>query len=289
MIKRSFPSSGLPLVLALLPACTPTPSGDDEVGVTTSPEGEDSDSSSSTESSTDSTTTDSSTEDATDFIREPDVPYQDCNIILQDCPEGEKCVAFSSSGGSSWDANKCAPVKGDQGVGEACVWDGFAAGTDDCDATSMCWNLVESDGAWTGTCAPYCTGTPDLPMCPDGYSCLLSGDSDLALCSKNCDPLLQDCNDGYACFWDGIAFQCVFTTDGVPSGQPCGYINDCAKGNLCADASVLPGCQGSACCVPYCDLLDPDCSALAGTECVAFFEMGMAPPGLEHIGVCIVP
>jgi hypothetical protein len=75
----------------------------------------------------------------------------------------------------------------------------------------------------------------------------------------------------------------------LPPGAACGYINDCAGGSICLDAAVLPNCGGSACCSVFCDLSAPDCAALPGTECAAFFEENMAPPGYETVGVCLVP
>jgi hypothetical protein len=103
-----------------------------------------------------------------------------------------------------------------------------------------------------------------------------------------CDPLLQDCPQGELCAWSGDIFGCLDSTRQIPSGEPCDAVNDCAAGNFCADAAALPACNGAACCAPFCDLTDPICS-IAGTECVAFFEEGMAPPGHEDVGVCILP
>ncbi|NJK33366.1 MAG: ribulose phosphate epimerase [Deltaproteobacteria bacterium] len=267
----------------------PPSAGDDEAGVTTSPEGDDGDDSSSTSEGSDeagSSSTSSSEDDETFIPDEPDVPEY-CDLITQDCPEGEKCVAYGSTGGY-WDATKCTPVKGDQKPGEPCVLDGIALGTDDCDETGMCVDVEEIDGQLLGTCALYCTGTLDTPMCPPGYSCVVNS-GPLAFCYESCDPLLQDCQVGLACYWANDDFHCVFTTEDIPTGEPCGYINDCAKGNICLDASLLPECAGSSCCVPYCDLADPDCASLPTTECVPFFERDTAPPGYEQLGVCIVP
>ena len=226
---------------------------------------------------------------STDFVPDSDTNYpESCDPFSQDCPEGEKCVPWSNEGGS-WDDTKCVPIIGDQMVGEPCTYDGSMLATDDCDGSGMCWN-VDQDG--NGTCHSFCTGTPDNPMCPEKSSCLISGDATIVLCVPNCDPIVQDCNEGLGCFWDGWGFSCIFTIpESIPSGQPCGYINDCAPGNLCTDASALPACEGSACCSPFCDLgLDPvPCEALPGTSCVPFWEEGMAPAGYEHVGICIVP
>ncbi len=39
-----------------------------------------------------------------------------CDSWSQDCPDGERCVAYASSG-ATWDANKCVEIKGDKKMG----------------------------------------------------------------------------------------------------------------------------------------------------------------------------
>ena len=61
---------------------------------------------------------------------------------------------------------------------------------------------------------------------------------------------------------------------------------------MCLTAEVIPNCNGSACCGAFCDtnLGDGPCEAATpGTVCADFFEDGSAPPGYEHVGVCILP
>jgi hypothetical protein len=257
----------------------------------------DSTTSSSSSSSETSTSTSTSTSEETDpgeswvFVPEHDVfELHQCDSFAQDCPGGEKCVPYSSTGGT-WDANKCVPVLGDQAVGEPCTYGGVVEATDDCDATSHCWDVMDVDGEAIGTCMAFCMGTPDMPECPEGSQCLISSDSAINLCIGTCDPILQDCNDGLACFWTYTEFRCVFTTENLQPGEPCSFINDCVQGNICIPADVLPSCANSACCSPFCDLElgDQPCEVLPGTACVPFFEEGTALPGYEHVGVCIVP
>lgn len=147
---------------------------------------------------------------------------------------------------------------------------------------------MDVDGQLVGTCTGFCTGTADDPICDPGSSCIIINDGSVTLCLADCDPLLQDCGPGLGCFWALSAFTCVFTAADIPTGEPCGYVNDCAPGNYCADAATLPDCNGSACCAPFCDLGDPICPLL-GTECVPFFEVDMAPPGYEAVGICLLP
>jgi hypothetical protein len=239
-----------------------------------------------------STTSDPTTTGVTTgggFVPEDDFgAVSECDPFMQDCPDGEKCVPYGSTGGN-WDANKCVPITGSGSVGDTCTYGGASAATDDCDAATHCWDVQDVDGQLVGTCTPFCTGSADSPQCAPGTSCLIANDGSINLCIQTCDPLLQDCGGGnLACFWANNDFQCIFTTQNIPTGEPCGFINDCAGGNACLNAEVLPNCNGSACCGSFCDLSDPTCTT-PGTECSAFFEEGMSPPGYEDVGVCIIP
>jgi hypothetical protein len=211
-----------------------------------------------------------------------------CDPWFQNCPPGQKCVPYASTGGA-WDDNKCVSIKGDGAPGDACISDGIVEGTDTCDATSICWSTMNVDGELHGVCTPFCEGTVTNPECRRGTSCTISNNGSLTLCIDGCNPLLQNCPRGEGCFWfDADSFfGCAFTTQDIPSGEPCGYINDCAAGNICTNPAHTPDCLGSACCVSFCSLFMPYCP-VAGTECVAFFGEGQAPAGYENTGVCIV-
>ena len=225
------------------------------------------------------------------FVPRIEVGSIECDPFMQDCPDGEKCVSYASSGGG-WDARKCVPVLGDQPPGEPCTYGGVVDATDDCDETSACYDVADIDGELVGTCFSFCTGTPDFPECPVGSRCLLGGNFSPLLCITTCDPLLQDCNDGLACFWTGGNFNCIFTTQNIPVGNPCGFINDCAAGLVCLAADTLPSCADASCCSAFCDLESGDapCDAqFPGTACVPVFEQDQAPPGYEQVGVCILP
>jgi hypothetical protein len=221
----------------------------------------------------------------TGFVPDTDLPgASTCDPWAQDCPEDEKCVAWNS-GGDTWDANKCVPLTGDGKTGEECVYDGSVLGTDNCDVGYMCY-YTNQDGV--GVCVPLCTGSPDDPMCEEQFNCSVSNDGSLLLCLYACDPLLQDCEqEGAGCFWDGAQFNCDPAGELEPNAE-CGYINDCLPGHLCLDASALPNCAGAACCSPWCDLSNPTC-AEPGTECVAFYDEGTAPPNLVDVGICAIP
>jgi hypothetical protein len=220
------------------------------------------------------------------FVPDEDfATVSECDPWAQDCPEGEKCVAYGSTGGN-WDANKCVQVLGDGQQGDPCMYGGTVESTDDCGEDTWCWN-VNMDGV--GTCTPFCTGTPDDPVCDPGYGCSIANNGSINICLLACDPLLQDCEGDNVCYYDFSGnFVCAFAADMIPAGEPCGFINDCAPGNVCLSAEVFPECAGASCCGEFCDLADPTCT-IAGTECAPFFEEGTAPPEYEDIGVCIIP
>lgn len=287
-----------PLLLTLITsalACTSTPASDDEA-TGTSTSGATSD-----ESTTDTATTGSETAVETTTNPGESVEGVDgfdmtleatCDVWWQDCPEGEKCVPYSNDGSQNWNDYKCVPVQGDQAPGEPCTSAGIVEATDDCDATSICFDTQEVDGMLVGTCHAQCTGSPADPMCPDGSSCLLPAEGTLTLCLPQCDPLAQDCPAGDGCYWTGYDFYCVVAAEpGIPLGQPCGYSNDCEPGNQCLEASFVPGCVDASCCSAYCDLSlgDAECAAQPGSVCTAFFLEGEVPAGFENVGVCTLP
>ncbi|PRP99985.1 hypothetical protein ENSA5_28000 [Enhygromyxa salina] len=219
------------------------------------------------------------------------ISVTDCDPFAQDCPAGEKCVAYASTGGT-WDANKCVTVTGAGTIGDQCTYAGAAEGTDDCDENHVCWNALDVDGVLVGTCFPFCTGGADNPSCEDAsQSCRVVNDGTIAVCLPNCDPLLQECDDGLGCYWSGGSqtFQCIITAGGIPTGEPCGFNNDCNPGHFCADAASLETCNGSACCATFCDVTEDPSTCVAPLECVSFFEEGVAPPLYVDLGLCILP
>lgn len=235
--------------------------------------------------------TEAEAEDSLGFVPDLDDPlWPECDVFDQDCPTGEKCVPFASTG-MYWDTFGCVPVLGEVPPGGTCTWDGIEEGTDDCDASSYCWDTQEIDGELIGRCSPMCTNTGDNPMCPPGSQCLISGGGGFALCATSCDPLLQDCLDGRACYWVAAGFSCRFPTGETGAGEPCESPTGCAGGSLCTGAEELPSCAGLYCCAPYCDVraADPCPSLLPGSSCVDFFAPGTAPPGLETVGYCGLP
>lgn len=217
----------------------------------------------------------------------PDVTNEPCDPLAQACFPTHKCVPFASQPNSSfWDANKCMPIIGDKAWGEACTLDSYSNAQDDCDGEGFCWKLQWSEGQLHGVCVPFCVGSPQNLTCPVGWGCLFSGA--IALCSKQCDPLIQDCPQDYGCYWSGGGFDCALTASPAGPMQACDDYNDCLPGLACVEKTLVPGCQGNdpSCCTQWCDLDEPDpCGP--PLSCTAFFAPNEAPPMLADVGVCV--
>lgn len=222
----------------------------------------------------------------------------ECDVWAQDCPENEKCMPWANSGGSSWNATRCAPLDPNPAViGDECSVEGSGvSGIDSCEVSSMCWNVDPETNM--GTCVAFCEGSEANPICADpNTSCNILNDGVLILCLPNCDPLLQDCNEGEACYPTNDSFSCVPDAGGEQGlfGEGCEYLNVCDPGLFCAVPDGVPNCAGSiGCCSSFCDLSDPGATAACpgnagGQECVAWFEEGQAPPGYENVGACLIP
>jgi hypothetical protein len=233
------------------------------------------------------------------FLQMPDGAGTEveCDVWMQDCPKGEKCMPWANDGGNSWNATRCSPVDENPGqVGDECTVEGSGVtGIDSCDVGTMCYYVDPKTN--TGTCVGFCQGSEDAPMCEPGFLCSISNDGVLILCRRECDPLLQDCMGSAACLpangSDG--FVCIVDASGEMGapGDPCEFLNACDPGLFCGNAEAVPDCMGSGgCCSEFCDLEDPagdaQCS-LMGQTCTPWFEMGAAPPDLEHVGACALP
>lgn len=283
------------LVAAAAAACSATSSdgGEDGKTVTTATPTETSEASSSVTTDPTTSAEDTSTETGSDtlltFVPNDDLSalYGVCDTFQQDCPEGEKCVPYASSG-AGLDARKCVPVVGDLPAGSPCNYGGLVEATDDCDASSACWLIEEVDGALMGVCMAFCDGTADQPSCPDQQSCLFTFDNSLSVCVDDCDPFAQDCAAGLACHFNEFehTFNCWLGPD--TEGQACDpRLDSCAPGLVCLPAEQLPMCADAACCTAWCDLSNPSC-AMPGTACTPYFEPNEAPQGAENLGVCSI-
>ena len=213
----------------------------------------------------------------------------ECNVLAQDCADGEKCMPWANDGESVWNATRCTPSapEPDQ-IGEPCVVEGWAgSGIDSCDVSQMCFDVDPEDN--TGTCVGFCAGSREDVICPDGQTCSISNDGVLALCLPSCDPLGPTCGDGDGCFPSGSeSFVCLpGPSESIASTFTCYLSGGCEPGTLCLDSLMVPDCDDDGgCCSPYCDRTAPACPP--NTECLPFFEKG-ALPQFEDVGVCGVP
>ena len=221
-----------------------------------------------------------------------------CDLLTQDCLEGQKCESVDMDGDGAWDSNACVPVTGDGVGGEPCVSDGPQSGVDTCAKGYMCWYLDEQNH---GTCVAHCAGTWEQPVCEGCHACVIVAGGLIALCFERCDPLAQNCEDDEVCIGDpnGEGFVCTLDASGgmAPAGTPCEFANACDAGLMCADPELVPhpACADAlGCCTPFCDYEqqpNPDCQALAGevpgVECVPYHDEPLECFG--PVGVCVLP
>jgi len=240
---------------------------------------------------------DGSSEDDGSFLTPVDTGRVEwCDTFGQDCPEGYKCMPYASSGGASWNGTRCVPIADDPAqVGDACSVEASAAsGLDNCVLGAMCF-YVDPE-TLEGTCIPLCTGSPENPMCPEEYHCAISGDGALTPCLPNCDPIEQDCTEGHACYPLNDTFTCAADASGDAGmpGDTCQFINACDPATACLPSELISDCAGSSCCVPLCDLSDPNASATCAafdpiTTCTPWYAEDEAPTGYENVGLCGAP
>ncbi len=219
--------------------------------------------------------------------------FQGCDTWTQDCPDGQKCAIYSGS--SPFNSTKCVPVlPGADGAGNPCTAEGDGlTGVDSCAKGHICWAVDwETD---IGTCVPLCSGSPSVPICDTPWTqCVIAANGILTLCLPTCDPLAQDCPGGESCLPQpmGDEFVCVLDAsgDGGQPFDPCEYSNACDPGLFCAEPALAVECDPMAtgCCLPFCDLSSPTCTA-EGAECVSWYGPGRAPPLLEDVGLCALP
>lgn len=222
------------------------------------------------------------------FIVEPDLGGNiECDLFGDDCGPGEKCNAWASNGGTSWNATKCVPVaQNPDPIGAPCTVEGSnVSGIDSCAKGAMCWNVDPDTNM--GHCVEQCTCSLDNPICntPDSV-CLVANEGVLALCVGVCDPLdTGSCKSGEVCVPNGGGMPvCAVDASGRAGdvGDACQFANGCAPGLLCGANNGQ--CDGAGCCTPYCDLDAPTCPD--GLDCLPFFERSETPKCFEDLGVC---
>jgi hypothetical protein len=223
---------------------------------------------------------------------------EECELHVQDCAPGLKCMPYSTDGSTWWNAVACFPVVPDPAdLGEPCQWEGEPwSGYDDCDVGQVCWTFEDAPGVCKGVCR---TDDPDnwdesTYTCEDPLATPHTGCQEcFCTCEVPCDPLGQNCDEGQECVGVGDWFSCAPDASGDMGayGDECEYLNVCDPGLACLDASAVPGCEGVGCCSPFCDVTEPNTcpGAAEGQECQPWFQRGEALPGFENVGACALP
>lgn len=174
---------------------------------------------------------------------EPD----DCNPVTNTgCEAGENC-----SVGDAEDNLYCLPA-------------GDIAPFGDCsDDPSACSRGLCLGTETEATCMLFCDQNSD---CPDNRPCNIGlQGSDFTFCGDipvSCNVLTQDCPGGEACY---IISQAGDTdcspSNGKATGATCGFLNDCAAGNLCL------GSGASGTCTKVCDTAANPSTCPQGQTC----------------------
>ncbi|MBV1858313.1 MAG: hypothetical protein KUG77_07865 [Nannocystaceae bacterium] len=191
------------------------------------------------------------------FAPRPDGPPAiiSCSVWDDECPEGQKCIAWSNEGDEVWNDTRCRPVGTDL-VGEACTVEGGpASGLDSCAQGSMCWGVDPETN--TGLCAPLCHNE-DHPLCDDpDRHCMVGNGGALNVCLFFCDPVNSECSDSEACYLVDESTVCLRPNTPVvvePDLTPA----LCAPGSTAVAPGLDVGCdEGEPCCVSWCDLASP--------------------------------
>ena len=224
---------------------------------------------------------------------------EECELQLQECAPGLKCMPYSNDGSQVWNATACFPMDPDPAdLGEPCEWIGQPwSGYDTCGWGQVCWGFDGEPGVCKGLCLTddpenddYETWTCEDPLALPNIGC----QECFCVCETPCDPLSQNCDEGQACLANYELFQCVPDASGDMGayGDPCEFLNVCDPGLACLSADAVPGCEDSAgCCSPFCDVTQPNTcpGAAEGQTCQPWFEPGEAPMGFERVGACALP
>jgi len=176
-----------------------------------------------------------------------------CDLVLQDCPDGEKCTIIRGAER----AIGCVSVAGTRAVGQSCD---VAAGIgDDCAPGLYC-----DASSSPAVCVALCRAEPADSCGPDGVCALTlaTAEGEARLCAQACDPVLQDCErNEFACYPSRSGSTCAQIGGGgaaVAEGGACGFANECSPGLACLRVGQSWSCFKV--CDPF-DLYATDCSA----------------------------
>jgi hypothetical protein len=129
------------------------------------------------------------------------------------------------------------------------------------------------------------SGSDDMLAMEEGTAATGSMDGGECFVAPHCDPLAPDCVDGEICSASQGSFDCTPVPEGTElanEGEECGAMS-CGEGLVCV-AVAVPGCEGgTGCCLPVCDLEQPQCPN--GRVCTTFLSEG-STQCYAHVGVC---
>ncbi|WP_164018295.1 hypothetical protein [Pyxidicoccus trucidator] len=163
----------------------------------------------------------------------------ECDVVLQDCAEGQRCTYVGQGGATS---RRCVePGTGDEGA--RCTLSPSDGGLayDTCQQGLFCKDEPASDGGTAFFCRRLCHATP---QCGDAGECntvlRLEGTPELPLVcgppSARCDPFGQDCTSPLGCYPSTAGPVCAGSgTRG--EGEACDFSNQCAPGSTCVNTT----------------------------------------------------
>jgi hypothetical protein len=210
-----------------------------------------------------------------------DVPQKECDLYLQDCPNGGTCdvVNGDTTGKTYMPVSGCIEQNGLKGIGESC------GASPECEAkltcvgnrcsTFCCKENLDSCGG--GTCSVE-VSLQDSKGIDSGFS--FQG----CAFSPTCDLFTPDsCPENENCYLasEGV-LGCYQAQDRIPDGGACAFLNDCL------DSSVCLGPQDEGICYYLCLVGSAEAPGLGGCPVGKECKTNLAT-GFEDIGYCDVP
>jgi hypothetical protein len=213
-------------------------------------------------------TTDDMTVDESDMSVGPDQGSMSCDLIQQDCPNGQKCAVS----GFGMTATVSCVMAGTVTDGMACVR-GMMGAPDNCAAGLTCSR---------GTCRKYCTADGD---CDAGQKCGANRNTMLVgTCTPACTPFgndcgAQNCSTLVTAFGSGGG---VFFTCRMPGNTA--NFDDCTGGGASCGPDAFCD-QNAGWCAPLCDDTHP-CPAMSADGGVALSCMSLGTTMSGDPGYC---
>jgi len=232
----------------------------------------------------------------------PDLPPsgKECKTWNDSCPVGQKCVAYSEGNNCYMDSTHCVEVSPvPAGLYEPCSvgLDYCATGVDNCAKGMQCFEI--DIVSRMGECYARCAGGEfptdcDLPQ----TSCASDEAQTITICQPSCSPLTpEDCVFGTSCNPDEAppnTFECRpdMSEGNGEAFSICNAGNTCAPGNACVPSEFSIECDANSprCCLPFCDLDEPNVCPGLMQVCSPWFDPQLPLPSmLTQLGVCSLP